>query len=1155
MLVVPHQFGSQAYDSLRPNMLGWGTATMAAGMAMVVVAATGGARWLTLAAHTGVSIALLALAWGFAQTGGWFGTTFYSTLGVGTALAPLLAHGPGSRPHTSDLFALIMGTAVLLSGLVMAAFPGQFVAASFDAMRPYLAWYGVGFVLCGGAVILTQIRARLSWWVRWLALLLLVGAILAPMFVRAFALQAWTGIALYGGSSLVLLARPWLGPFLERRDGRSLATRLAVTFSVSSAVALVAIVTVNANREEASLRSQAGLNQQTLATARGHDVADYVELHEAPARGLAAGPGLLDRDPAEQEAWLRAYGAAYPGVVVFSSLDANGQQLARSDGRPLTFVGNAPWFERIRTTLQPVRIVVRSTSIERAIFGYATPVLGPSGEFRGVVGATIESSRIAAQLSRVVADPGQRAYLVDSQGRTIAHPDARLTASVADLTAEPSVSALLRGEERAGSLVYTADRDEWLAGYARVPSLEWGVVVEQPTSTALATVRIGREHAFAILIVVACVAAAIGAVASRWLTAPLAMLSLAVRRLADGATDAQPGTSGITEIDRLSGVFGEMRERLAARTREHERSELALRQSEEHLRLALQAGRMGTWDWNARTNELAWDGSLEEIHGIPAGTFDGRFETFISIIHADDRQQALAAIQGALETGRQFSVEFRVVWPDGSIHWVAGLGRAYYDEQRAPVRMVGIGLEVTEQRRVVEVERVLAEAGSRLVSSLDYETTLRSVAQLVAATMADYCIVEVRDEDGARSVEIAHADAEQAAHARALLATLEAPEPDDAVTLTPTTLADGAALDGASPSRWRDRPVLVPSLAEAASQHGPIDDPAMPGGEHERLARALSAVSLICVPLLARERTIGALTLISAGSGRRYGPHDLSLAEAIAARAALAVDNARLYSEAQAAIRSRDEFLSIASHELRTPVTGIKGYAQLLLRAHERNRLEGSRLTRSLQAIDEATDRLTTLTRDLLDVSRMRLGQLPLRLQAIDLSEQVRHAAYRFNDRLSPSHELTVDIWAPIPPIQGDADRLEQVLANLLENAIKYSPDGGPIRIELGRAGDEIVLAVRDEGIGLPGDAADAIFRPFGRAMNATQRNLPGMGLGLYICRNIVERHGGRIVARSSGEGYGTTIEITLPYPADAEGPQPDTTDRSDQESPAPLPA
>jgi signal transduction histidine kinase len=251
--------------------------------------------------------------------------------------------------------------------------------------------------------------------------------------------------------------------------------------------------------------------------------------------------------------------------------------------------------------------------------------------------------------------------------------------------------------------------------------------------------------------------------------------------------------------------------------------------------------------------------------------------------------------------------------------------------------------------------------------------------------------------------------------------------------------------------------------------------------------------------------------------------------EALAARAALAVDNARLYSEAQAAIRARDEFLSIASHELRTPVTGIKGYAQLLLRAQERSRLEATRLTRSLHAIDDATNRLTTLTQDLLDVSRIRLGQLPLRLQELDVVELVRRVSYRFADQLPPGIDLIFDQQSPVPPIAGDADRLEQVFSNLLDNAIKYSPGGGVVRVELGRAGDEIRVAVRDQGIGLPPDAAASIFRPFGRAPNASMRNLPGMGLGLYICRNIVERHGGRVVASSPGEGLGTTVEITLP--------------------------
>jgi signal transduction histidine kinase len=425
----------------------------------------------------------------------------------------------------------------------------------------------------------------------------------------------------------------------------------------------------------------------------------------------------------------------------------------------------------------------------------------------------------------------------------------------------------------------------------------------------------------------------------------------------------------------------------------------------------------------------------------------------------------------------------------------------------------------------------------------------------VAGTIADYCIVQVQNEDGTVSTEIVHAKAEQTAHAQHLLGGAVATAPASGVVQAASfggihePTVPGSTV--AAPRTWSDRPVLLPSLVEPG---GELDDepghaedlanvlamlPWAVAGEvdAEVILRELGAASLICVPLPARDRTIGALTLIAAESVRRYGPKDLELAEALAARAALAVDNARLYGEAQAAIRARDEFLSIASHELRTPVTGIKGYAQLLLRAQERSQLEAARLTRSLHAIDDATDRLTTLTQDLLDVSRIRLGQLPLRLQEIDLAELVQRVGYRVADQLPPGIDLIVDLQSPVPPIQGDADRLEQVFSNLLDNATKYSPGGGTVRVELGRVGDQVRVAVRDQGIGLPADAAVSIFRPFGRAPNASSRNLPGMGLGLYICRNIVERHGGSVVAVSPGEGLGTTIEVLLPVEATPQAP------------------
>ncbi|MFN8636786.1 MAG: ATP-binding protein [Chloroflexota bacterium] len=1173
MLIVPHQLSGPTYDLLRPQIAIWGAATLLPGLLMIVVAATGRARWSIVTAHLSLGIVLVLLAGVYAVTGGWFGAPSLGALGIAALVAPVVARAPRGAERASDLTTVAIGAAHVAIGLLLLLVPDAFAPSGAEWLRASSGLFGVGFTVCGGLVIATQLLALTPGILRWSASLVLVAVALLPILARTLSQQIWTGIALALLMTLVLVAGPWIGSLLERIDPRSLRTRLAVTLAISSALALILVVTVDANREEQSLRGQASASQQTLATALGQDVADYVELHEAATRALAAVPNLVGRPQGEQVALLRAHSSAYPSVVVFGLFDATGRQLARSDGRPLASSTDAAWFQRMQQTLQPVRATARSTSIQRPIFAYADPIFDVRGSLLGVVTVTVESSRIAEQLGRVVADPNQRAYLVDSQGHTIAHPDVALTSGFVDLTTLQPVQALLGGDQRAGSLVYQLSpegsltgRAEWLAGYSRVPGLEWGVVVEQPTSVALASVRSGRERAFVALILVVCLAAAIGAVVAGWLAAPLAVLSLAVRRLADGTSDAQLGRSSITEIARLAGAFGEMRERLAARTREHERSEMALRESEERLRLALEAGRMGTWDWSVPSNELTWDGSLEEIHGLARGTFDGQFSTFLSLVHSEDREPVMATIRSALEDGHGLNVEFRVVWPDGSIHWIAGIGRSFLDAQGAPSRMAGIGLEVTERRRATEVQQVLAEAGSRLVSSLDHETTLRSIAQLVATTMADYCIVEVQtDEDdeggGAVSIEVAHADQEMALRARQVMRELDSlpmaldgAAPDD--RSGPLAGIDRTALH-AAPVQWSDRSVLIPSVGElpavngdrlngGANGHGTLGghpepnaeaNEDVPGGRHRLLMQRLGAQSSISVPLLARERTIGALTLISAESGRRYGPNDLALAEALAARAALAVDNARLYGEAQAAIRSRDEFLSIASHELRTPVTGIKGYAQFLLRAQERNRLESARLGRALRAIDEATDRLTTLTQDLLDVSRIRLGQLPLRIQELDLAELVRRVGYRFSDQLPPEVELILDLRSPVPSLQGDADRLEQVISNLLENAIKYSPEGGMVRVEMERASDEIVLQVHDQGIGLPAGSAEAIFRPFGRAQNAAQRNLPGMGLGLYICRNIVERHGGRVTASSPGEGLGTTIRISLPCPAALEAP------------------
>ncbi len=238
---------------------------------------------------------------------------------------------------------------------------------------------------------------------------------------------------------------------------------------------------------------------------------------------------------------------------------------------------------------------------------------------------------------------------------------------------------------------------------------------------------------------------------------------------------------------------------------------------------------------------------------------------------------------------------------------------------------------------------------------------------------------------------------------------------------------------------------------------------------------------------------------------------------------------------AEAAVASRDQFLSIASHELRTPVTMIKGNAQLLQRAQERGRLDTTRLDRSLGAIVLGADRLDALVQDLLDVSRLRTGRLSLKPQLTNLAALVQDVVARHGEHLSDRHRMVVEQTedqdaagdAGSPIVEADAGRIEQVLVNLLSNAVKYSPEGDEVRVRVTPEGDGVRVAMTDQGIGLPPGEAERIFEPFGRAENAT--NLPGMGLGLYISRQIVTQHGGQMGAGSAGPGQGTTAWFWLP--------------------------
>jgi len=234
-----------------------------------------------------------------------------------------------------------------------------------------------------------------------------------------------------------------------------------------------------------------------------------------------------------------------------------------------------------------------------------------------------------------------------------------------------------------------------------------------------------------------------------------------------------------------------------------------------------------------------------------------------------------------------------------------------------------------------------------------------------------------------------------------------------------------------------------------------------------------------------------------------------------------------LRGEAEAALTLRDRFISIAAHELRTPVTGIKLSAQLIRRMVDGATPDMKRIDRQLLGIVNGANHLAALISDLMDVSLMRTGELPLQVAPIDFVELVGAVALRYSEAGGERHHVTTDLPSAPLMVTADAMRLEQILDNLLSNSIKYSPDGGEIGVRLRQAPDGIVLTVSDTGIGLPPGAGEHIFEPFGRADNA--KGLPGMGLGLHICQQIAAAHRGRMWAESAGERRGMTVGMWLP--------------------------
>jgi len=424
------------------------------------------------------------------------------------------------------------------------------------------------------------------------------------------------------------------------------------------------------------------------------------------------------------------------------------------------------------------------------------------------------------------------------------------------------------------------------------------------------------------------------------------------------------------------------------------------------------------------------------------------------------------------------------------------------DNAGHPIYLLGISEDITERSLFEKEQRFLAEANVVLSASLDYEETLATVARLAVQNVADWCAVDVVEESGSlRRLKVASADPANAE----LCALLEQMPPD------------------------RDLPHLMRSVVESKS---PVLIEQMKthhfhsisqGPEHLQALEATGITSLVAAPLLLGGRVLGAIALGSSTPSRAYGQSDLRLAEALADRVAVAIENARLYRASVRATQLRDQVLGVVAHDLRSPLSAILLQAGALKR---RGPEPERRSQRAGEVIKSAATRMNRLIQDLLDVALMESGQLTIEPARQSARELVVGAVEILRPLAAASSlELRVDVDRDTPEVWCDRDRLLQVFENLIGNAIKFTEVGGRITVGATSRDRDVLFWVADTGRGI---ASEDVPRVFDRFWQATRAGRQGAGLGLPITKGIVEAHGGRIWVEST-QGRGTTFSFTIP--------------------------
>jgi PAS domain S-box-containing protein len=646
--------------------------------------------------------------------------------------------------------------------------------------------------------------------------------------------------------------------------------------------------------------------------------------------------------------------------------------------------------------------------------------------------------------------------------------------------------------------------------------------------------------------------------------------------------------------------------RQAELLKEQELAELR-RESEERYRFLAEA--QPDQIWTALPN-----GELDYVNQRALDYFEASFAELVEsgwtqVVHPDDLGRMVERWKTSLATGQPYENELRLRRAsDGSYRWHLTRAVPMTDRGRAVVKWFGSNIDMHDQKRAEESQRFLVEAGAALASSLDYRSTLASVAKLAVPRIADWARVDVIENGRLRTLAVEHVDPKKVELALELARRYQ--ESPDAEQGPPHVVRTGES-------------ELVSEISDEGLAELAVDD------FHLELVRELGVQSYMCIPLSTRGEVVGVISFVVAESGRRFGAEDLAVAEELARRAGTAVENAQLYREAeeraQAALvletvgdgvflvdgagvvrlwnraaetithirrdgivghrlaerlpgwervstsaetlplerdgrerwisisgvefaggmvyafhdvsedraleQMRQDLVATVSHELRTPIAAIYGSAMTLAR-DDLHLQEGIEQRLLGVIVDEAT-RLTAIVNDLLLASQLDAGRLEVHIESCDpraLTESVVDAA-RTHLPDGVRVELA-SIGADVPPVAADEAQLRQVLDNLLDNAIKYSPDGGDVRLSVESADRAVRFAVADVGLGIPAAERKRIFEKFYRLDPDMTGGIGGTGLGLYIARELVRRVGGRIWVEPN-DGRGSVFYVEIPAAAE----------------------